>query len=243
MIFESFNEYSINEGVYDKGIFKAILLGGGPGSGKSYVAETLTFADKLNNKFPMSALGLKFVNSDIAFEHGLEMANISFDLDSLKKDDPTEYKRAMDIRQRAKSITNTQFDLYINGRLGLVIDGTGRKFDKIKDTGDNLESLGYDKLMIFVNTSLDVALERNAKRKRKVSEDEAILMWKQVQDNIGKFQKYFGRDNFIVVDNNVYASDEYLMDINKEIRNFLNKPIENDIAVKWIQNELNLKRK
>ena len=31
----------INEGVYDPGIFKAIFLAGGPGSGKSFVANEL----------------------------------------------------------------------------------------------------------------------------------------------------------------------------------------------------------
>ena len=31
----------INEGVYDPGIFKAIFLAGGPGSGKSFVGNEL----------------------------------------------------------------------------------------------------------------------------------------------------------------------------------------------------------
>ena len=31
----------INEGVYDPGIFKAIFLAGGPGSGKSFVAGVI----------------------------------------------------------------------------------------------------------------------------------------------------------------------------------------------------------
>ena len=31
----------LTEGVYDKGIFKAVFMAGGPGSGKSYVAGQL----------------------------------------------------------------------------------------------------------------------------------------------------------------------------------------------------------
>ena len=44
------------EGVYDKNIFKAIFLAGGPGSGKSYVAKAST-----------AGMGLKMVNSDDQF--------------------------------------------------------------------------------------------------------------------------------------------------------------------------------
>lgn len=240
-IFESFKDFNINEGVYDKNIFKAIMLAGGPGSGKSTVVEKVTFADKLNDRFPSSALGLKFVASDVPFEYWLEKENLSKDLEMLKKERPEEYKRAMEIRKKAIKISDSQFELFLKGRLGIVVDGTGKDFNKIKRIGDNFESLGYDKIMIFVNTSLDVALERNEKRTRTIPKEEAIEMWKQVQNNIGKFQKYFGKNRFIVVDNNVYASDDYLMEIHKEIRKFLKEPIQNDIAVDWIENELMLK--
>jgi hypothetical protein len=35
------------------------------------------------------------------------------------------------IRQRAKTLTITQLDKYVDGRLGLVIDSTGRDYDMI----------------------------------------------------------------------------------------------------------------
>ena len=47
----------ITEGVYD-GIFKAVFLMGGPGSGKSTVVDELALKN----------LGLKMVNTDRAFE-------------------------------------------------------------------------------------------------------------------------------------------------------------------------------
>ena len=45
--------------------------------------------------------------------------------------------------------------------------------------------------MIFVNTSLDVALERNKKRERSVPEYITTNHDKSVQSNIGKFQNLF----------------------------------------------------
>ena len=106
----------------------------------------------------------------------------------------------------AKRVTAKQKANYLNGRLGLIIDGTGKDYDKIATQATELKQLGYDVHMIFVNTSLDTALERNAKRDRKVPESLVIKSWNDVQKNIGKFSQYFRR-NFIVVDNNDSEED------------------------------------
>ena len=61
------NEMSVlmNEGIYDPGIFKAVFLAGGPGSGKTYVAGGLF---GIPNKVNVSAYGLKMVNQDTELE-------------------------------------------------------------------------------------------------------------------------------------------------------------------------------
>ena len=51
----------LDEGVNDPGIFKAIILAGGPGSGKSYVAGGIF---GIPSKVNASAYGLKLVNQD-----------------------------------------------------------------------------------------------------------------------------------------------------------------------------------
>ena len=45
----------------------------------------------------------------------------------------------------------------------------------------NLRSLGYDIHMVFVNTSLDVALERNRNRPRKLPDAVIIDSHRQIQ--------------------------------------------------------------
>ena len=65
---------SINEGVYDPNILKAIFLAGGPGSGKSSVANTIFGVDNIMKS--TSATGLKQVNSDPAFEMFLKKAGV-----------------------------------------------------------------------------------------------------------------------------------------------------------------------
>ena len=95
--------------------------------------------------------------------------------------------------------------------------------------------------MVFVNTSLEVALQRNRVRTRSVPEDITRKSWNTVQNNIGKFQNMFGMRNMIVVDNNDAKEDE-LLKVYKQVRRLINVPVQNYVAKKWIENELRLKR-
>ena len=189
---KSFTE--LLEGVYDPNIFKAFFMAGGPGSGKSYAVQL--GIGQAQKEVKVTAQGLKVVNSDDVFEKYLRDAQLNFKMDA------NQGKQRDVLRTKAKVITKKKQDNYVEGRLGMVIDGTGKDYSKITTDASNLKQLGYDVHMIFVNTSLDVALERNARRPRSVPEDIVKKSWNQVQQNIGKFQQFFGNKNFIIVDNN-----------------------------------------
>ncbi len=226
----------LNEGVYDPGIFKAVFTAGGPGSGKSYTASTLF---GMPERMPfVSAKGLKGVNSDSAFETYLDKAGLSHDIKSLKADD---YVKAMDLRKQAKRVTVKRMHGYINGKLGLLIDGTGKDYGKIANMKVNLQIHGYDCYMVFVNTTLEVAIERNDKRARKVPLDILKQGWHAVQDNLGRFQSLFGAGNMLIVDNSTYK--EFPSVVKKAATKFVNKRITNPIAKRWIKAELELKKK
>ena len=215
--------YELLEGVYDPNIFKAFFMAGGPGSGKSYVAGKTT-----------AGQGLKVVNSDDVFERYLKLEKLSFEMPDAQKAKRDER------RQAAKAVTSKRQANYIEGRLGMVIDGTGNDFSKISSQAAGLRQIGYDTYMIFVNTSLDVALERNQKRPRKVPEKIVIDSWNAVQKNIGAFQRFFGNKNFIIVDNN-NATEDVLDMAFKQVRKMLNRKVDNYIAKTWIDNELKKK--
>ena len=214
----------LQEGVYDPNILKAFFLAGGPGSGKSYVVKRTT-----------GGLGMKIVNSDNAFEKLLKDAGLSL------KMPPEEEESREKVRVRAKEITAKRQMNYIQGRLGLIIDGTGREYDRISKQARELEGLGYDTHMIFVNTSIDVALERNAKRARSVPTPIVVNSWKATQANIGKFQNLFG-NNFIILDNND-ADEDMMMQIFKRVRKLANKKVQNHRGKAWIANELRMKKR
>ena len=217
----------LQEGVYDPNIFKAFFIAGGPGSGKSFVVRKTT-----------GGLGMKIVNSDDVFEKLL-------DKEGLSKKMPESEREPRDIvRAKAKRLTAKKQENFVEGRLGLIIDGTGKDYDKSTRQATKLKQLGYDGHMIFVNTSLDVALERNAKRSRTVPESVAIKSWNDVQRNIGKFSQYF-RQNFVVVDNNDPLENDGMIfnSVFKQIKYLANKKVANPIAKMWIKSEMDKKRR
>jgi len=217
----------LQEGLQDPNIFKCFFLAGGPGSGKSYVV-----------RYSIGGTGLRVVNSDDAFETMMKKAGLTLQMNTERGERETEQRDV--VRDRAKVVTTKMRDNYIEGRLGVVIDGTGDNYDKINDYKSQLQALGYDCYMIFVNTSLDVAIERNAKRDRNVPESVAIQSWKNVQANIGKFQNLFGRQRFVFVDNNK-IDDDIEMDTHKAIKRLARNKVNNPIANNWIADQMQLR--
>ena len=124
--------------------------------------------------------------------------------------------------------------------LVLIIDGTGREYDKIVAQAAELQQLGMTH-MVFVNTSLDVALQRNAMRARSVPESIVTKSWKDVQSNIGKFSLFF-KDGMVIVDNND-ATEDVFTTVYKRMQKLLKKPVKNGRAKQWIQKQLDLKRR
>ena len=113
---------------------------------------------------------------------------------------------------------------------------------RIESEASKMKYIGYDTYMVFVNTSLEVALKRNQMRARKVPDAIVISNHKQVQKNIGLLQRIFGMSNFVVVDNNKVAEDVN-PSVHKAIRRMVNKKPTSYQAVSWIKRELAKKRR
>ena len=213
----------LQEGLNDPNIFKAFFLAGGPGSGKSYVVRKTT-----------GGTGLRIVNSDDVFEKYLKDAGLEMDMRT--KQAEREEEERDKLRDRAKAITKKKEKNYVEGRIGLIIDGTGKNYDKIAAQSIYLKRLGYDTHMIFVNTSLDTALKRNAERERRVSNSVATNSWRDVQSNIGKFSQHF-RQNFVVVDNND-SKEDVMTPVFKQIKSLLRKKVTSPIAKQWVMQQM-----
>ena len=135
---------------------------------------------------------------------------------------------------KAKKITMSRQKLYMKGRLGMLIDGTGDDYKKIQSRKEAIEKLGYDAYMIFVNTSLEVALQRNAARSRSIPDELVKEIWQSVQDNIGHFQGLFGGQNMIIIDNSLTGT-AHIKQMEGAIAKLLRKPVQNHIGKQWIK--------
>ena len=195
----------LQEGPNDPGIFKAIFLAGGPGSGKGYVAQQLG----------LQARGLKVINSDDAFEYLMRKRKLSFEMP------PQEQPDRDAARQRAKDMTSTKQDLYLDGRLGIIIDGTAKDPNKMAKLKAELESIGYQTMMVFVNTSLRTALQRNLLRDRKVPSDIVMQSHEQVQANKNSLADVF-TPNYVEVNNDDNANFNEPL---KRVEKFIDAPI------------------
>jgi predicted kinase len=214
-------EQNISEGPNDPHIFKAVFLAGGPGSGKSYVANKM-----------LGGTGLRVVNSDDIYEYLMKKQDLSLDPETIFS------PQGQEIRGRAKELTKKRRGHYLDGRIGIIIDGTGKDVGKVKKEAEALRELGYDTMMLFVNTSLDIAQERNQQRERKLEGAVVEKMWNTVQQNIMSFQQIFGAANFHVIDNSGGLEDPARKtnfdQTYREIRRFIDAPPQSHTARKWI---------
>lgn len=217
---KSFKDY-VQEGVNDPSIFKAVFLAGGPGSGKSFIV----------GQTALTALGYKVINSDIPFEVALKKAGLTTNPEDIFS------PKGQEVRKDAKKLTSKRLDLALMGRLGLVIDGTGKDYDKIKKQSDRLRELGYDISMIFVNTDLETALQRNRDRSRSLPDDKVTSMWQGVQTNVGKFQNLFGKFMYIVDNSNGSNWKGATMSAYKLISKWSKTEPKNPIAKAWIKKQ------
>lgn len=227
----------LSEGVHDKGIFKAVFLAGGPGSGKDYV---------LSNT--LDGHGLVEINSDKALE-------FLMDKRGLDKTMPAAEKASRDqIRGRAKDITELKQKLALKGRNGLIVNGTGDDVEKISRIKKKLEEIGYETSMLMVNTSDEVSAARNIERGqrggRTVPETIRKQKWDAAQNGRTEYAKMFGA-NYMEFDNSedlrnadpdtVKAKKMEMMELFKNVQEFIAKPPKNPAAEEWVAAELEKK--
>ena len=227
----------LTEGVHDKGIFKAVFLAGGPGSGKDYV---------LSNT--LDGHGLTEINSDKALE-------FLMDKKGLDKTMPQSEKEARDlVRGRAKNMTELRQRLALSGRNGLIINGTGDDLAKVTRIKKALEGLGYDTSMIMVNTSDEISAQRNIERGqrggRTVPETVRKEKWDSAQNARTEYAKMFG-DNYMEFDNSedlrnappevVKQKKDEMLQLYKNVQQFVTQPPQSEMAQAWVADQMQQK--
>jgi adenylate kinase family enzyme len=196
--------YELIEGRNDPHTHKAVFMLGGPGSGKTFVAQKLA-----------GGTGLRTVNVDEFYE-------------LLQKQDIQGSGFDTELYKYSGNLTQKKFNLLLKGRIGLIIDGTGRKIERLSQIKNQLEELGYDTMAVFVNTELASALDRNDMRVRKADAGWVRKVHAELKGKLGGLQQIFG-NNMLIIDNTEDRKD--FTDAQRTIGKFLTAP--NARPISW----------
>ena len=176
----------LDEGINDPGIFKAIILAGGPGSGKSVVAAALG----------LGSMGLRVFNSDMYFMQLMKRKGLSLKMPA------TEFEAREVARYASKAVTDKRLESLVNARLGVIVDSTSGDQMKTKKIISLLKKSGYDVKVVFIETSLEVAQARNKKRARTLPEKVVEFSWKGADKAKPILKRLVGSKDYHEIDNN-----------------------------------------
>lgn len=238
------------EGINDKSIFKALIVIGGPGSGKSFIVEMFS-----------NFIGAKILNSDKYFEAGLikytqsgtpyqqnillkSMQKYRQKKAYLKKQDLKFKFKPEDIMSKTmQDYRNTivpsqltaQSKNWLNSMLPVVIDATGKDYNKIVQITLYLESIGYDVGAMMISTNIQKALLRNVDRERVIPEELVRKIWDSCLNNVSKFTSFFAK-RFWREEANINDLDgrelfEKKTEIQKMASTFFLSPVKNPLGV------------
>ena len=100
-----------------------------------------------------------------------------------KQGKPVDYDTS-GLRRFGKDLSQERLRLYTKGKLGVIIDGTGHKFDKIKKKKKRTNGFGLRYLHGFCKYfTTDKLRERNEKRDRVIPDTIVRKSWEDVQNN------------------------------------------------------------
>jgi predicted kinase len=204
-----FQQY-LSESINDKGIMKAIFMGGNPAAGKSTIAAKLS-----------GTIQPRVVNSDTWTEFF-----------KVPEDGWCLYK------EKIKTLTDEQLFLYLNSLLPLWVDGTSTNAPNLIKRNGILSGIGYDTGMIWVNTELDVCIKRSKERAEKIGRHVNVDFIKKSWARAESLKSYYkGQFTFYkeINNNDGDLTEEVVLEAFRKTSGFFSGPLENPIGLERIQ--------
>lgn len=217
MRFTEFRNQDLVEGPNDPHIFKAVFMSGASGSGKSSIAKML-----------FGGTGLKPVNVD-TIENYYRLKN-------------REVTNRSELHQKRRAMRKN----YLHGRLGLVIDGTGRDPKSINKNRRFLEAIGYETALVYVDIDLETSLRRVKARAqdpsspdygREIDPEKVKQIHQEVNQSLEELRPKFSR--VWEVSNPDSPQGPQTQRIERAIKNWLEQPVDNQAAQQWLEKQKN----
>jgi cytidyltransferase-like protein len=112
----------------------------------------------------------------------------------------------------------------------IIINGSATDLDTISYIKEELEELGYETMMVFVETTNEFSQQRNSTLKRMVAESVRHDKWMNSLKNVDTFYEMF--DNYITFNNseNLDLIEEGIDDVYKNTTLFLEQSIAKSVS-------------
>ena len=188
---------------------KVIFLAGSAGSGKSNVIKQLGLEDQ----------GFKIVNQDISLEWLVKNSGLPTDMNDFTSEQLSKWGS---LQWEARDIAKRKSIKFRGNGDGVIIDGTGASTVSLFTQMQKYKDAGYDVQMIFVDSSLETALERNKNRKERSLKDFIVERnWKAVQKNKKAFEEEFGGNFSYINTDNLNIGDALPLEFTDKINDFV----------------------
>jgi predicted kinase len=183
---------------FNRGLFKAIFVTGGPGSGKDIIIREAISESRI--------VELNFIQAQ------------EYLGDKQKLSEKTNDFRREGIRNRGPLIINVPAD----------------DRNKISYVKEELEELGYDTMMIFVETTNDTSKERNSLLSKMMVESVRQDKWLKSQENTKYFKEEF--TDCIIFNNtgNLDTKEEDIHFVYEKTNEFLDSGTFGETAEDWL---------
>ena len=211
---------------------KVVFLAGGAGSGKGNVVK----------KLGLEKDGFKIVNQDISLEWLKKNHGLPENMKDLTKEQRSTLGK---LGHQARGIAKRKMMKFQGKGDGVVVDGTGGSIKNMEKLVNEFKDKGYDVSMVFVETSLKTALERNRARKERSLLDVIVERnHASVQGNKSGFKDMFGERFMEVKTDNLRMEDPMPTELVSKMKDFVSgyEKLRLDAAEFATQGDIILKR-
>jgi predicted kinase len=220
----------LSEGIYDKGIFKCLFLGGIPASGKSTIVKDIIQELTVSHSIKPRVLDYDKFYEYLSKKHDVPISTSA----------EVEAPGAVSIQNRTKELMSSQLELYLTSMLPVIIDTTASNVHSTIVRMRRLRQYGYDVMMLYKESELERSLTRAESRRRFVPPEYIKDTHESKPRTIEKMQKVFNNAHYPL---QILGVDEEVATVMPAIVQFFTSPIRNPIGLQQVDSLKSAERK
>lgn len=220
----------LSEGIYDKGIFKCLFLGGIPASGKSTIVKDVIEELTLSHGIKPRVLDYDRFYEYLSNKHSVPIST----------SDDVEAPAAVSIQNRTKELMSAQLELYLTSMLPVIIDTTASNVHNTIVRMRRLKQYGYDVMMLYKESELERSLSRAESRRRYVPPEYIKDTHDSKPRTIEKMKTVFNNAHYPL---QILGADEEVATVMPAIVQFFTSPIRNPIGLQQVDSLKSAERK